>query len=50
MFLMILENNSQGVPKELERSILGGFGDPLRALWGVLLETLEGLWIFLAIV
>ena len=38
------------MPKELQRSILGGFGDPLRALWGPLLVMLEGLWLFLGIV
>ena len=39
-----------GVPKELQRSILGGFGDPLKALWGPLLRMLEGMWLFLGIV
>ena len=38
------------MPKERQRSILGGFGGPLRALWGPLLGMLEGLWLFLGIV
>ena len=29
---------------------MGGFGGPLRALWGVLFGMLEGLWLFLGIV
>ena len=39
-----------GGPKERQRSILGRFGGPLRALWGPLLGMLEGLWLFLGIV
>ena len=38
------------MPKERQRSILGGFGGPLRAFWGPLLGMLEGLWLFLGIV
>ena len=38
------------MPKELQRSILGGFWGPLRTLWGALLGKLEGLWLFLGIV
>ena len=49
MFLMFLQNNFKGVPKELQRSILGGFGGPLRALWAPLLGMLEGLWLLLGI-
>ena len=37
------------MPKERQRSILERFGGPLRALWGVLLGMLEGLWSFLGI-
>ncbi len=50
MFLRFLQNLFKGVPKERQRSILGGFGGPWRALWGVLLGMLEGLWSFLGIV
>ena len=35
--------------KELQSSILGGFWDPLGALWGPFLSMLEGLWLFLGI-
>ena len=49
MFLMFLQNIFKGVPKELQRSILGGFWDPLGALWGPFLSMLEGLWLFLGI-
>ena len=38
------------MPKERQRSILEGFGGPLRALWGVLLGMLEGLWSLLGII
>ena len=38
-----------GVPKERQRSILGGFWGPWRALWEVLLGMLEELWSFLGI-
>ena len=47
---MILIIILKGAPKERQRSILGGFWDPLRALWGPLLDMLEGLWLFLVIV
>ena len=50
MFLMFLEIIFQGVPKELQRSILDGFWGPFESPLGVLLETLEGLWLFLGIV
>ena len=39
-----------GGPKERQRSILDGFGGALRALCGVLLGMLEGLWSFLGII
>ena len=38
------------MPKELQRSILEGFGGPFESPLGVLFETLEGLWLFLGIV
>ena len=38
------------MPKELQRSILDGFGGPFESPLGVLFETLEGLWLFLGIV
>ena len=38
------------MPKERQRSILEGFGGPLRALWGVLSGMLEGLWSLLGII
>ena len=50
MFLVFLQNIFKGVPKELQRSILGGFWGPLRPLGGPLLGMLEGLWLFLGIV
>ena len=50
MFLMFLQNIFQGVPKELQRSILEGFWGPFESPLGVLFETLEGLWLFLGIV
>ena len=40
----------QGVPKELQRSILEGFWGPFESPLGVLFDTLEGLWLFLGIV
>ena len=49
MFFVFLQNNFKGVPKERRRSILEGFGSPLRALWGDLLGMLEELWGFLGI-
>ena len=49
VFLKFLQIIFRGVPKERQRSILGGFGGPLRALWGVLFGILEGLWLFLGI-
>ena len=50
MFLRILIIIFQGVPKERQRSILGGFGGSLRALGRVLFGILEGLWLLLGIV
>ena len=47
MFLMFLQNIFQGVPKELQRSILEGFWGPFESPLGVLFDTLEGLWLFL---
>ena len=38
------------MPKELQRSILGGFWGPFGSPWGPLLSMLEGLWLFLGIV
>ena len=37
------------MPKERQRSILGGFGGPFESPLGVLLGMLEGLWLFLGI-
>ena len=37
------------MPKERQRSLSEGFGGTLRALWGVLLGMLEGLWSLLGI-
>ena len=50
MFLLFLQNIFKGVPKELQRSILEGFGGPFEGSLGVLFDTLEGLWLFLGIV
>ena len=50
VFLMFLEIIFQGVPKELQRSILEGFWGPFESPLGVFFETLEGLWLFLGIV
>ena len=47
---MFLQHIFKGVPKERQRSILEGFGGPLKALWGVLLGMLEGLWSLLGII
>ena len=38
------------MPKELQRSILEGFWGPFESPLGVLVDTLEGLWLFLGIV
>ena len=50
MFSRFLQNIFKGVPKELQRSILGGFWGPFGSPWGPLLGMLEGLWLFLGIV
>ena len=47
---MFLEHIFQGVPKELQKSILGGFWGAFESPLGGPFGMLEGLWLFLGIV